>query len=189
MPQLSTLKVEDLDKDQKEVLDAIWTGPRAKRHGNMGLVGPFDSLVRVPKVGFAVQALGKALRFGSSIPEGPKEIAICTVGAFYRAKFEFAAHRPLAEEAGVSPEALDRLARQEEPGFKGDEQLAYAVAHSMMTKHEIDEATFAKARDCFTENGLIELVTLIGFYSLVSQNLKAFEKPLVEGMPDPFPGE
>ena len=38
----------------------------------------------------------------------------------------------------------------------------------------------------FGEHGMIELVTLLGFYSLVSMNLNAFEVPPMPEMEDAF---
>lgn len=37
------------------------------------------------------------------------------------------------------------------------------------------------------ENGMIELVTVIGCYCIVSLTLNSFEIPLSEAMQDPFP--
>ncbi len=185
--RLSRIDVEDLAPDQKAVLDAIQTGPRAARHGRIGLVGPFGVWVRVPKIGLATQALGAAARFESSLPANVSEVAICTVGAFYRAKFEFAAHKTLALAAGVSEEQIERLRRGESPEFRDAEDLAYRVAAELLKLHRIDSNTYAGALAQFGEDGLIELVSIIGYYCMVSLTLNAFEIPLTAGMDDPFP--
>ena len=41
----------------------------------------------------------------------------------------------------------------------------------------------------FEEEGLIELVTTIGYYCVVCLTLNAFEVPLPESWTDPFPEE
>jgi len=187
--RLSRIGVEDLAPDQRAVLEAIQSGPRAAKHGSIGLVGPFGVWVRAPKIGLATQALGAAARFDSSLPENVSEVAICTVGAFYRARFEFAAHKRLALAAGVSAEQLERLRMGELPAFHGAEDLAYRVASSLLNLHRIDSNTYAGALAQFGEDGLIELVTIIGYYCMVSLTLNAFEIPLTEDMEDPFPDE
>ena len=49
-------------------------------------------------------------------------------------------------------------------------------------------AATSKAVWAFGEHGMIELVTLLGFYSLVSMNLNAFEvPPPMPAMADAFP--
>lgn len=185
--RLSKLDQDDLTDDQRAVLDAIQSGPRRSRHGTIGLIGPFGVWVRAPRVGLATQALGAAARFDSRLPENVKEVAICTVGAFYRARFEFAAHRQLAIAAGVSAAEVEKLRVGETPSFSGAEDLAYRVATSLLNRHGLDSNTYDGARGRFGEEGLIELVTIIGYYCMVALTLNAFEVPLTEGMEDPFP--
>ena len=181
--RLPEIKESDLDPDQREVLQAIQSGPRK----GVGLVGPFDVWVRAPKIGLAAQALGAAARFGSPLPENVKEVAICTVGAFYRARFEFAAHAALARRAGVAAGAVEQLRTGTEPNLDGAEAIAYAVATALVRRHRIDDALYAEAHAEFGEAGLIELVGIIGYYCLVSLTLNAFEVPLTGDMEDPFP--
>ena len=184
--RLSDLDPDELTPEQQEVYEAL----RNRAQGALpGLIGPFGVWVRAPKVGGAVQALGAAVRFGSSLAENVKEVAICTVGAFYKAKFEFAAHERLARRAGVDEVALERLQSGEDPELEGDEAVAYRVASRLVEKHRIDSATYAAAVAAFGEEGLIELVTTIGYYCVVSLTLNAFEVPLPESWTDPFPEE
>ncbi|MFP6836612.1 MAG: hypothetical protein VB948_10980 [Pseudomonadales bacterium] len=187
--RLPEISVEDLPADQGAVLEAIRSGPRGGKHGPLGLVGPFGVWVRAPAIGMAIQALGAAARFESPLADNVMEVAICTVGAFYRAKFEFAAHRNLALSAGVSAEQLERLRIGDLPIFHGGEDLAYRVATSLLNQHGIDSDTYAAAQAQFGEQGLIELVSIVGYYGMVSLTLNAFEVPLSADMEDPFPDE
>ena len=188
MSRLSPLNLDDLDADQHAVLEAIQRGPRGNRHGRIGLVGPFGVWVRAPKVGHAVQAFGGAVRFETALPERVKEVAICTVGAHHRAKFEFAAHRSLAIAAGVSEQVVEAIRCGTAPSFDDDrERLAHAVTRSLLETHGIDDGLYAQAMALFGEVGLIELVTIVGYYCLVSFTLNAFEIPLDTNMTDPFP--
>ena len=61
------------------------------------------------------------------------------------------------------------------------------LAVRLVRDHRIDDATYRTAVDLLGENGVIELVTIIGYYCLVSVVLNAFEVPLPAGMTDPFP--
>ena len=185
--RLSDLSPDDLDDDQRAVLDAIANGPRGGTGGAPGMMGPYGVWVRAPAVGNATQALGAAVRFGSTLPENLKEVAICTVGAFHHAKFEFAAHQRLAIAAGVDTDAIERLRTGAEPGFAGDEAIAYRVTRELLTKHRLNDPTYDAAVAAWGERGIIELVTVIGYYCLVSLTLNAFEVPLLERMRDPFP--
>ncbi|MEQ8234929.1 MAG: carboxymuconolactone decarboxylase family protein [Gammaproteobacteria bacterium] len=182
--RLPPLEEDRLDAAQRAVLEAIRSGPRGGAHG---LAGPFGVWVRAPAVGGPTQALGAAVRFASGLADDVREVAICTVGAHYQARFEFAAHRALAEAAGVDPGLLDRLRDGLPPGFDGLQGLAHRVAHALLDAHRLDDALYAEAHEAFGEAGLIELVTTVGYYCLVSLTLNAFDIPLTPGMVDPFP--
>ena len=184
MPRLSPLSEDDLTPEQRAVLDAIQGGPR----GNMGLVGPFGVYVRAPRVGNAAQALGAAVRFETSIPENVKEVAICTVGAFFRSKFEFAAHAALARKAGVAEAAIEALREGRTPRLDDPkESVAHRIAAELLREHRVSDALYQEGVSLLDEQGMVELAATIGYYCLVSMTLNLFQVPLREGMTDPFP--
>ena len=182
--RLSELSEADLNDKQRAVLDAITTGPRG---AGMGMTGPFGVFVLAPHLGEPAQRLGGCIRFRTSLPENLKEVAICTVGAFHRSKFEFAAHVRLAQAAGVSTEPLERLRKGEPPVFEGDEALAWRVAVQLLEQHRIDDQTYQQMVSTIGEDQMIELVMTIGYYCLISHTLNAFQVQVTGQMSDPFP--
>ena len=187
MSRLEVLALDQLTEDQRTVLDAINSGPRGGGTP-IGLVGPFGVWVRAPRIGMAVQALGGVARFETSIAEDAKEVAICVVGAHHRARFEFAAHARLARAAGVDAAAIENIRLGRDPVLKATQSLSGAVATELMDADRISDATYARAISRWNEEGLIELVSVVGDYCLVSLTLNAFDVPLPDNMDDPFPG-
>ena len=51
MQRLESKTVSDLTNEQREVLDAINSGPRGGSGDGVGLIGPYGVWVRAPKVG------------------------------------------------------------------------------------------------------------------------------------------
>lgn len=180
LPDIDTTKLTD---EQQQLHDALSTRPEVRA---MGLVGPFGVWMHAPDVGAAMAQLGARVRFATSLPANVTEVAICTTGAHFRAPFEFAAHRRLALQAGVDEAGLDRLASGQEPGFEGDDATAHAVARELLSDHAVSPGTYADARRRFGDRGMVELVTTVGYYSLISLLLNGFEVPLAPGMTDPF---
>jgi len=211
MSRLSPLDEASLSDAQRALFDAINSGPRAQRRATpdpsapqgatstpsagqgatsikLGLSGPFSVWLRAPTIGDAAQSFGAVVRFGTALPERIKEIAICTVGAHYQAKFEFAAHGPMAIAAGVSPEVVEAIRVGREPVFsEAADAASQRVARELLGEHRISAETYTEARRHFGESGLVELVTIVGYYCLVSLTLNAFEVPLTARMTDPFP--
>lgn len=186
MTRMPTPTEAELSVAQRDVLDAMRSGPRG---ANLSLAGPFGVWVRSPSIGNAVQDFGGVARFATTdVPEDAKEVAICTVGIHFEAKFEFAAHRALALRAGVSEPVLDALHAGRQAAFDNDEQrLAWACASQLLEVKRVDDATYAAALEAFGENGVIELVSVIGYYALVSMTLNIFQIQVSGAMDDPFP--
>jgi len=184
MSRLSQITIEDLTAEQRTVYDAIQNGPR----GAMGLMGPFGVWVRAPNVGDAIQQLGSAARFATSLDEATKEIAICTVGAHFKAKFELAAHKNLAKRAGIAAEVTEAIHQGDSPNFASEEhRVSHQLASQLLSEHRVDDATYRQGVELWGESGLIELVTVIGYYCIVSLTLNTFQIPVSDAMVDPFP--
>jgi 4-carboxymuconolactone decarboxylase len=181
--RLPAIDTTNLSDDQQRLHEALMSRPEVAA---MGLVGPFGVWMHAPDLGLAMSRLGGKIRFSTSLPANVTEVAICTTGAFYRASFEFAAHRTMALRAGVDEQALGRLAAGADPGFVDDEAAAHAVAIELLRDHAITAATYADASSRFGPQGMVELVTTVGYYSLISLMLNGFEVPLASGMTDPF---
>ena len=134
----------NLAPDARAFLDALNSGPR----GKIGLIGPFGVWAHAPKIGQAAQAFGGAVRFQTTLPERIKEIAICTVGAHYKAKFEFAAHGPMAIAAGVPAAAVEAIRLGADPNFADPaDRASYRVARELLLEHRLSDATFKDAKE------------------------------------------
>jgi len=192
MTRLSGLTRDQLDDAGVALWDAI-VGSRAgaielvDEQGS--LVGPFNSFVHVPEIGRRLSSLGAQLRFSTSIDRRLSEIAICTVGAHWRADFEFWAHAPMAIAAGVEPSVIDALRVGDAPNFTDDdERLVHRVTSQLLVDRRVDDATYAAARDLLGESGLVELAALVGYYCLISITLNLFDVALPAGEQPVFGG-
>ncbi|HEY2488197.1 MAG TPA: carboxymuconolactone decarboxylase family protein, partial [Streptosporangiaceae bacterium] len=72
-----------------------------------GLAGPFNAFVHAPDVGQHLALLGRVLRFGTSLERRLTEVAIITVGARWKAEFEWWAHAGMARRHGVPDAVVD----------------------------------------------------------------------------------
>lgn len=178
---------DDLDEQGREVWDSI-TATRASVVTDAGtLMGPFNAWVNAPGIGGRLAQLGAALRFESSVDRHLLEVAIITVGAHWRSEFEWWAHSRMALQHGVSQEAVDAIARGEEPPLPDDERIVYDLARQLVTSGRIEPATYDAAHALLGDRGIVEIVTLCGYYTLVSFTLNAFEVALPPGETPTWP--
>jgi 4-carboxymuconolactone decarboxylase len=181
--RLRNLRYDDLDPEGRAVWDAI-VGSRGAGLVNAdgGLIGPFNAFVHAPGVGQRLSSLGQVLRFETSIERRLSELAIITVAARWKAEFEWWAHARMAREHGVAGQVVDAIGRGEDPPFEADdERVVYTVARQLTADGQLGQDAFAAAQGLLGEAGVVELVSLCGYYSLVSFLLNAFTVPLPPG--------
>ena len=183
MSRLPYLRYHELDQRGREV----WDGIVGSRGGELvtaagGLTGPFNAFVTAPEVGARLSALGARLRFGTSIERRLSELAIITVGARWRAEFEWWAHARIAREHGVPAAVVAAIGAGAEPPIRADDERAvYAVARSLVTTGGVDAPAYAAGQRLLGDAGMVELVALCGYYTLICYLLNAFAVPLPPG--------
>ncbi len=190
MNRLPYLRRDDLGPDGQEVWDSV-VGSRGATLVNEqgGLVGPFNAFVHAPDVGRHLTSLGRVLRFETSIERRLTEVAIITVGARWKAEFEWWAHARMARRHGVADAVVDAIGRGEEPAFElDDERTVYTIARQLTETGRVDQDAYAAAQQLLGDTGVVELVSLCGYYTLVSFLLNAFAVPLPPGVPPTWSG-
>lgn len=152
-----------------------------------GLAGPFNAWIHAPGVGSRLAALGAALRFETGIDRRLLELAILTVGAHWKAEFEWWAHSRMAAEAGLAEGVIEAIRTGLAPPFQHeDERVVHQVAVELVRTGTLEEGTYADAQGQLGDPALVELVSLCGYYTLVSYSLNAFGVPLPEGAKPAF---
>jgi 4-carboxymuconolactone decarboxylase len=176
MPRYRELSTGDMTPEQKAVVDEIVSGKR----GRFG--GPFQLLIRSPEVCKHLSRLGEYLRWGSSLSPALSELAICLTARHIRANYEWHAHAPLAVEGGVPAAAIEAIRTGATPHFAAKDQ---ALVHKLMTElidtKRLSDASFAEGIAAFGEQGIVELGTIIGYYTAIGNALNVFDVPLPPG--------
>jgi len=170
-----------LTPEQRAVHDAILSGPRGK------VEGPLRVWLLSPGLADRAQALGAFCRYGTTLPPRLSELAILTTGAFWKSGFEWAVHAPIAARAGLSDEVIEAIRQGRTPAFDlADEAAVHAFARELHADHAVSDATYARAVGELGVQGVVDLVGILGYYTLISMTINAFQVPLPDGAADPF---
>lgn len=182
--RLPGLTRDELGEDARTLWDAIVGSGRGNVVGESGsLIGPFNAWLHVPEAGLALSELGALLRFGTSLQRRLTEVAIITVGAAWKAEFEWWAHARMAEEHGVAGAVIEAIGAGEVPPFeREDEEIVHAVASQLLSTGRVEQAGYDRAVELLGHQGMVELVCLCGYYCLISFILNAFEVSLPPGV-------
>ncbi|TJW92260.1 carboxymuconolactone decarboxylase family protein, partial [Neisseria gonorrhoeae] len=77
---------------------------------------------------------------------------------------------------------IDAIRDRRTPEFSDPKaQMIYDVAKSLHEGHGLTDALYAEAIALLGERGLVEIIGLCGYYTMVSMTLNAFEFDLPEG--------
>jgi 4-carboxymuconolactone decarboxylase len=181
MPRVPDLVPEALDPEQRRVHDAIVAGPRG------AVRGPLRVWLQSAQLADHAQALGAFCRFGTSLPPRLSELAILVTAQWWRASFEWQAHAPAAVEAGVDPAAVEAIRAGRTPELQREDEAAlYAFARELTETRHVSDATYRRAAAALGVKALVELVGILGYYTLISMTINAFEVPLPADAPEPF---
>jgi 4-carboxymuconolactone decarboxylase len=149
--------------------------------------GPYGVLLHHPDLCERVAALGEQLRFRSGLPGADRELAILTAGRESEAPYEWAAHEPIALREGTRPEAIAVVREgQATVGLRPREAVIVDTVRALYRARRLTAEEFARADAEFGRQGLIELVTLAGYYGMIAAVLNAFDVDLPAGLSAPF---
>jgi 4-carboxymuconolactone decarboxylase len=182
------MRVDDVDPAdmtdaQRAFYERYTTGPRAAPDSPFSLVGADGRLQGPPAVwilsptfGQALQQIGGAVRFGSQLPARAREIAILLVGHHHRSAFELYAHRLAGAAAGLTESDLAALAGHNAPAGMSDvEACTFRTTRRILDVGTLDDDEFRDAAGVLGEAGLLELVTIVGYYNMVAWQLAVFD--------------
>lgn len=176
MSRLPELKPEDWTEAQRRVAEEIASGPRGS------VRGPFPWLLRSPGIAGHVQRLGAYIRYESALPGNLRELAILIVARFWRAQYEWHAHKPLALKEGVDEAVVDAIAEHRRPDFADPAEAAvYDFCTATLSQHEASDAVYDAVFDRLGEEGLVDLVSLLGYYGLLAMMMRTFDIPVPGG--------
>jgi 4-carboxymuconolactone decarboxylase len=67
-----------------------------------------------------------------------------------------------------------------------DEEIAYDMATEILRQKRVSDATYARAVAKFGEQGVIDLLGVVGYYNFLAIVLNAARTPMPDGVPEPL---
>ena len=136
------------------------------------LSGPWHVLARSPGMLNPARALSDYVRFNSSLPPRLSEFAILITAREWTSQYEWNAHHGLAMRGGLAPEIAAALAEGRRPeGMAPDEAAVYDFCIELHRNRSVSDATYARALELLGEQGIVDMIGLSGWYTLVSMTL------------------
>ena len=179
--RLPTIQRETLDTEGQRVFDVI-VNPDSRY--STGLRGPIGMWMYSPPMAEHLFPASTYLRFGADGARDQRlaELAILTAARSLDSQYEWSAHEGLGLQAGLEEEIID-LVRYDRPvaeghglpGFGELERTIVQATREMIREPKLSRETFEAAQRLLGNQGIMDLVGLVGHYTLVNYTLKAFD--------------
>jgi 4-carboxymuconolactone decarboxylase len=181
--RLPDLNPDELTSRQREVAEDLIR----KRNGGP-LRGPFRIWLRNAELCDRVQNFGAHVRFDSGLPPRLVELGLMVTARHWDAQYPWSAHYDRTIAGGIPVAAIEAIASGREPEFeRDDDEVFYRMCRQLLTDHFLSDDVFEAAVRHFGEEGVVEAVASVGYYTTLCMTLNAFQVDLLPDWDPPFP--
>ena len=170
MPPLSA---DDLTEQQAQAL-ADFVAARGEPTG-----APWAALLRSPDLMTHTHALGDYLDFQSALPGYLRELVILLTAREWAQSYVWSVHHSRAIDEGFSSEMARAIGEGRRPeGMVEEEEILYEFCMELQRNRSVSDATYERTVSRFGEQGVVETVSLMGYYSMVSMIANTVRVPV-----------
>mmetsp|Transcript_7420 Transcript_7420/g.13333 ORF Transcript_7420/g.13333 Transcript_7420/m.13333 type:complete len:236 (-) Transcript_7420:292-999(-) len=189
---------EDMTAEQRNMEhEIVQSRPRT------GMAGPFGPWLAVPSIAGPSQALGKACRYDTSLSMRESELVILLTGARHYCHTEFDLHQGEALLAGIPPEIIQAIPRDDHFSMAQVEQSVIPLllvssssssgdddciqsdiaivrfASELLETSTVTDETYASTKAILggQDSKLVEITSIIGYYTYCAYTLNVFHIP------------
>lgn len=168
-------RIDYVTDDEAPAADAaLWQAIRARRGG--ALLNLDRMLLHSAPLAQGWNAYLGAIRGGTRLDGGLRELVILRVAVLNRAPYEFTQHAPVALAEGLTQAQIDAVAAWRASELfdeRAREVLAYTDAMTLQV--QVPRPVFDAVRARFDARELVELTATIASYNMVSRFLEALQ--------------
>ena len=180
MARIPLVTRELVKEELRQVFDEVSSGP-----GGVG-TGPMSVLKYSPEMSRRAIPLFNYVRNESTVPWKLRELAMITTARVMNCPYIWNAHAALGREAGLSDTFVDALRDNRGlPALPADEAAVFNYGRELLENRRVSPETFQAVHDLLGSQGLVELTTLFGFYTMLAFNANAVELELPHDLTEP----
>lgn len=177
-PRFTPLDPPALTAAQRAVVDEVRRGRRGTVPANV------VAWLAHPELARRAAALGELVRYDTALPPRLSELAVLVVARRWSCAYEWAVHAVEAARAGLEPAIVEAIA-QDAPGppLEGAERAVHALARELVVTGHVSDERYDDAIAALGEAAVVDLIALVGYYTLVAFTLNACQVPPPAGGP------
>jgi 4-carboxymuconolactone decarboxylase len=183
--RMPAIPVEQMTPAQKEVAAEIAAGPRGK------VEGPYWPILRSPGLARCIQKVGAYYRYDCPLERRINEMTALITARFWSQQFVWDVHILQALDAGLKREVAQAIAEGRRPeDMAPDEATAFDFCAELFATKGVSDPTYARAVAQFGEEGVVDILGIIGYYTTIGLIMNVGRTPMLDGrlLPiDPLP--
>ena len=150
--------------------------------GTATLRGPWVPLLRAPEVLGLMLDMRSHVRDRSVLGQKLTELAILVAAREWTQQYEWSAHVGAAEQAGLDPIVITAIAEgRRPPKMSAEEASLYDLCMELHRNKSVSDDTYDRALAAFGQEGVVEAVTIEGYYALLAMVMNTARTPLPAG--------
>ena len=147
--------------------------------------GPFAVWLRNPELCQHTLDLQEMFASRVKLERRLLELMILVAARSANAQYAWFIHEPHA--LGIASETVKAIRERRTPDFsREDECLVYDITLDLNNTRQLSETIYRRGMELFGEEVMVELVSAIGFYSMVAMTLNGFHVTVPDGS-NPLP--
>ncbi len=180
MARIPAITRDAVPEELRAVFDEVASEPNG-----IG-TGPMSILKHSPELARRSGPLFNYVRNESTVPQKLRELAMLLTARAMDCPYIWNAHVGLGREAGLSDALVNALRdRQTLPSVPTEEKAIIDYATELFQSRRVSPETFQAVLELLGSQGLVELTTLLGFYTMLAFNANAVELELPEHLAEP----
>lgn len=169
--RIQEIPPEQMTAEQVQVFDAL-------RAGRGRILTPYLIWLHSPQLALALERLGTFLNKHCSLSEREVELGIVLIARHWNGTYVATVHARTLRGLGMGT-VVDAIEAGTEPVFDDPrERSVYELARAVERPEPLDDARFAAANSALGQDGVAEVLALLGYYSAVAIAMKTFRVPL-----------
>ena len=169
MSRLAELDESKLSTEQRRIYDDI-----KRVRGRVR--GPFAIWLRNAELAECALKLQDMFASRTKLERRLVQLMILVAARLANAQYAWFIHEPHALNDGISADIVAAIRARRTPHFtREDERVVYDITLELNTTHGLSDESFNRGMAIFGEQQMVELVSGVGFYSMVAMTLNAFE--------------
>ena len=122
-----------------------------------------------------------------TLPSAKDRVATMMGARMWTQQYAWNAHYGKAIKAGIKPSTLDAIAEGRRPTeMAKDEEVLYDFVTEVLANKSVSDPTYEKTVAQFGESGVIDILGIVGYYSMLGMIMNVARTAFTDGRPLPL---